>query len=252
MKTISSDKNLVVWKRNKNESNIELPVLGGDQYFLKPMYSHLFVACADILKTKKIASFVKTWQKLVDDECQNVKNSIRNATRDFKVSDSALDLVVNKFRGNAGEILVEMLAENGMLSNICKPGTYTPVDPDNERFIDAEGIRNGMPVGIQIKNYNAFSFVKHETFIKSAAMDSIWIRQEKRPADLGEFISTPGQYIISLSETQDIFCEMYRNIVVFLGPKWFESLKIQGSIKTGESAKWQMFRETAQLIDSCR
>lgn len=80
-------------------------------------------------------------------------------------------------------------------------------------------------------------------------MDSVWIRQEKRPIDLEEFTSTPGQYIISLSETQDIFCEMYRNIVVFLGPKWFESLKIQGSIKTGESAKWQMFTDVADEIE---
>lgn len=144
MKTVSSDRNLLIWKRNKNGSNIELPVLGGDEYYLRGNYAHLFRTVAETLKAKKVASFVRLWLDLVNSECSAVEKRIRESAKEFKPSKSAVELVVNKFRGNCGEILVETLAENGLLSNICKPGTYEPVDPDNEKFIDAEGVRNGM------------------------------------------------------------------------------------------------------------
>ena len=244
MKTLD----LVAWKRNENISNIYVSAVGGDEMFLKPYYVSVFKECANTLKNTKANSFVENvWQPICDDACRSVHKAVSDACRSngIDVDISSIERVVNKFRGNLGEILVEMLADNGLLDFI-KPGTYDPVDPTREEFFDATAKRNGMLVGIQVKNYSKFNKVGLEVFLKAAAQSDLWMRRDKMPnLDL----TSPCQYIISTSEAESCLAERFNGSVVFLGPKWLDSKRITGSSKTKESAKWMMFAEVAEFVE---
>ena len=239
MKTLD----LVSWKRNENMSNIYASAVGGDEMFLKPYYAAVFEDCANLLKSAKVNSFVENvWQPICDGACSDVRTAVsRVANADI----SAIDRVVAKFRGNLGEMLVEMLAENGLLDFI-KPGTYDPVDPTREEFFDATAKRNGMLVGIQVKNYSKFNKVGLEVFLKAAAQSDLWLRRDQIP---NLDMTSPCQYVISTSEASLGLEERFKGSVVFLGPKWLDSKRITGSTKTKESAKWMMFAEVANAVN---
>lgn len=244
---------LVAWKRNENMSNIYVSSLGGDIMLLKPHFAAVFEDCANVLKHARIASFVNdVWDPICTQHCAEVRNDIvkRLENSNFSVDFNAVERVVNKFRGNLGEILVEMLAGNGMLDFIT-PGTYEPVDPEHEEFYDAKGMRNGLPVGIQVKNYGKHNKVDEEVFMKAAAQSDRWLRKDRVVSqdDIMEFISTPCQYIIATSlPKNEQYIDWFKGSVVFLGPKWLDSKRITGSSKTGESPKWKMFDEVAKLV----
>ena len=239
MKTLD----LVSWKRNENMSNIYVSTVGGDEMFLKPHYAAVFEDCANLLKNAKVNSFVENvWQPICDGACSDVRTAV---SRVANVDISAIDRVVAKFRGNLGEMLVEMLAENGLLDFI-KPGTYDPVDPTREEFFDATAKRNGMLVGIQVKNYSKFNKVGLEVFLKAAAQSDLWLRRDQI-SNLD--MTSPCQYVISTSEASLGLEERFKGSVVFLGPKWLDSKRITGSTKTKESAKWMMFAEVAEFIE---
>ena len=239
MKTLD----LVSWKRNENMSNIYASTVGGDEMFLKPHYAAVFEDCANLLKNAKVNSFVENvWQPICDGACSDVRTAVsRVANADI----SAIDRVVAKFRGNLGEMLVEMLAENGLLDFI-KPGTYDPVDPTREEFFDATAKRNSMLVGIQVKNYSKFNKVGLEVFLKAAAQSDLWLRRDQIP---NLDMTSPCQYVISTSEASLGLEERFKGSVVFLGPKWLDSKRITGSTKTKESAKWMMFAEVANAVN---
>ena len=243
MKTLD----LVSWKRNENMSNIYASAVSGDEMFLKPHYAAVFEDCANLLKNAKVNSFVENvWQPICDGACSDVRTAVsRVANADI----SAIDRVVAKFRGNLGEMLVEMLAENGMLDFI-KFGTYEPVDPTREEFFDATAKRNGLPIGIQVKNYSKFNKVGLEVFLKAAAQSDLWLRRDEMcKSCLEDFTSSPCQYVISTSEASLGLEERFKGSVVFLGPKWLDSKRITGSTKTKESAKWMMFAEVANAVN---
>ena len=240
MKTLD----LVAWKRNENTSNIYVSAIGGDEMFLKPYYVSVFEECANTLKNTKANSFVENvWQPICDDACRSVHKAVSDACRSngIDVDISSIERVVKKFRGNLGEIL----ADNGLLDFI-KPGTYDPVDPTREEFFDATAKRNGMLVGIQVKNYSKFNKVDLEVFLKAAAQSDLWMRRDKMP---NLDVTSPCQYIISTSEAESCLAERFNGSVVFLGPKWLDSKRITGSSKTKESAKWMMFAEVAEFVE---
>lgn len=240
MKTLD----LVSWKRNENMSNIYASTVGGDEMFLKPHYAAVFEDCANLLKNAKVNSFVENvWQPICDGACSDVRTAV---SRVANVDISAIDRVVAKFRGNLGEMLVEMLAENGLLDFI-KPGTYDPVDPTREEFFDATAKRNGMLVGIQVKNYSKFNKVGLEVFLKAAAQSDLWLRRDQIP---NLDMTSPCQYVISTSEASLGLEERFKGSVVFLGPKWLDSKRITGSTKTKESAKWMMFADVAEAVNN--
>ena len=250
MTTVSSnDKSLLLWKHNINKSCIFESCIGGDPLFLKRHFSTLFRKISILLKEKVRASFVDTWQRMCDESCKDVAIAL-GKHGNFKQDDIAR--VIAKFRGNCGEILVEMLAEKGILDFI-EPGSYVPVDPENERFVDGEGLRNGLPVGIQVKNYSKGNLVGGEVLVKAAAMSDLWLRHDRKikDEDILEFLKSPCQYIVSMTDIKnDALTDRYLSSVVFLGPKWLDMKKIQGSVKTGENAKWKMFEQVADEIDS--
>ncbi len=244
MKTLD----LVAWKRNENMSNIYVSAVGGDEMFLKSHYAAVFEDCANLLKNAKVNSFVdNVWQPICDDACRSVQNAVSNACHGshIDVDEASVNRVTTKFRGNLGEMLVEMLAENGLLDFI-KPGTYDPVDPTREEFFDATAKRNGMLVGIQVKNYSKFNKVSLEVFLKAAAQSDLWLRRDQMP---NLDMTSPCQYIISTSEAESCLDDRFKGSVVFLGPKWLDSKRITGSTKTRESAKWMMFAEVAEAVN---
>lgn len=249
MKTLQ----LVTWKRNENTSNIYVSALGGDEMILKPCFAWLFKTCAEKLKSGKASSFSDLWSDLSSEAEEMAGRMVEAAlaAHNSPADDGDLTRVKNKFRGNCGEIMAEMLAENGLLDFI-KPGTYEPVDPTREEFFDATGKRNGLLVGIQVKNYSKFNKVKQKTFLKAAAQSDLWLRRDHlcKADDLADFTSSPCQYIISTSDADPGLEDMFRGSVVFLGPKWLDSKRIQGSTKTGESPKWKMLEEVAELIEA--
>lgn len=253
MNTVTSDKNLIVWDQNINGSNIYVSSLNGNKFFLKEHYANVFKQIANQLHENKKTKFLKVWITICNSEIKTVKKRLtsilKNNNVKFKTDD--IDKIIDKFRGNLGEILIEMFAENGILDFI-KPGSYVPVDPNNEQYIDAEAIRNGLPIGIQIKNYNESSRVGREVLTKASAMSDLWLRRDKRIADedILDFIKTPCQYIIStVNPENEMLLDDYKSSVVFLGPTWFESKNIHGNYKTGEMPKWKMFDEVAKLIE---
>ena len=84
-------------------------------------------------------------------------------------------------------------------------------------------------------------------------MSDLWLRHDRKikDEDILEFLKSPCQYIISMTDVKnDILTDRYLSSVVFLGPKWLDMKKIQGSVKTGENAKWKMFEQIADEIDS--
>lgn len=253
MKTLE----LVTWKRNENMSNIYVSSIGGDPLILKPFFTAVFEDCASLLKAAKMSSFVHdVWDPICTRQCDAARDCISQALvkNGFQADSSAVDRVIRKFRGNLGEMLVEMLAENGILDFI-KPGTYETVDPTHEEFYDARAVRNGLPVGIQVKNYSKYNYVDEEVFLKAAAQSDLWLRKDRvvsQAEDIAEFISTPCQYIISTSEPKNPQClDWFKGSVVFLGPKWLDSKRLTGSSKTGESSKWRMFDDVAKMIAAC-
>lgn len=256
MNTVTSDKNLIVWDQNRNGSNIYVSSLNGNKFFLKEHYANVFKQIANQLHEKQKTKFLKIWITTCNKEIKTVKKRLitilKNNNVNFKTDD--IDKVINKFRGNLGEILIEMFAENGLLDFI-KPGSYNTVDPTNEQYIDADAIRNGLPVGIQIKNYDAHNRnnrISRTTFNKAAAMSDLWLRRDKLIADedILDFIKTPCQYIIStVNPENEMLLDDYKSSVVFLGPSWFESKNIHGNDKTCEMSKWKMFDEVAKLIE---
>lgn len=252
MKTAS----LVVWKRNENRSHIFVSALGGDTLFLKPFYLEVFKTCASELKNNKLGSFVDLWCKTCDNVVKKAFTEISKHVEHDEAGDwsEAVEKVTTKMRGNLGEMLVELMAENGMLDFI-KPGTYEPVDPENEEYIDATAKRNGLPVGIQVKNYSSHNTIDDIVFLKAAAMSDLWLRRDGgiKDEDLKEFTKTPCQYIISTSRSRnELLEERFKGSVVFLGPSWIDARKIQGSSKTGESSKWKMFEEACDEIEAVK
>lgn len=252
MQTITSDKNLICWKRNANSSNIALSSLNGNDMILKEHYRNVFAKVAETLHEGPKAKFLPIWIKACNEEYAAVIKHLDQVLRsnDCFVATDCLNLVAIKFRGNLGEILIEMLANEGILDFI-KPGSYKPVDPDNEEYIDAEAVRNGLPIGIQIKNYGEFSRVGREVLTKASAMSDLWLRRDKRIADedILEFVKTPCQYIIStVDPSTEMLCDDYKSSVVFRGPKWFESKKLHGSTKLGTMPMWRMFSDVAKLL----
>lgn len=252
MKTISSDKSLVLFDQNRSSSNIHHINDGiGTKLLLKDNYFNVFNTLAEELKTKQYVSFVKLWHKVCDKECSIVKAKLRALIlNDYEDAEPDIEAVVKKFRGNLGEIFAEMFFTNNMFQ-LVDGSSYEPVDPTNERFIDATSVStaDGLPIGIQVKNYNV-ELVKKETFDKAAAEDSYWLRVDKKikPEDFSAYLSSPHQLILSFTDTQSLFKTSHADVVMFLGPKDIDNAKIQGDIKHKFPSKWQLFKKIADEI----
>ena len=226
MKTISSDKSLVKWQQNINGSNITQV----DEYFLKNNYICVFKQLAEFAAVEgPKTTFIDAWYSVCSASCDALVAKLSQ----YGDSQSVM-LVVNKFRGNLGEIMAEKVFELFGTQWDVMPGSYDTVDPQNEMFIDAQGkhMADGLPVGIQVKNYSVHSKnhrnpVKWETFIKSMAMNSYWCADVKivKPEQYAQFFKFQRQYIFSFTPADfKKLVDDYKGSVRFIGPEEIEKL----------------------------
>lgn len=252
MKTINSEKSLVLFDQNRSSSNIHHINDGiGTRLLLKTNYLNVFNTIAEELKTKQYVSFVKLWHKVCDKACSTVRAKLRDLIlNDYEDAETDIDKVVVKFRGNLGEIFAEAFFTNN-LSQFVDGSSYEPVDPTNERFVDATSTSpiDNLPIGIQVKNYNV-ELVHIETFVKAAAEDCYWLRVDKKikPEDVAAYLSSPHQVIFSFTDTRDLFKESHAAAVIFLGPWYIDSVNLQGNVKMQIPARWQFFKKIADEI----
>lgn len=253
MKTISSSKSLILFEQNRSKSNIHhINDSIGTRLLLKDNYFNVFNAIAEELKIQQYVPFVKLWHKVCDKECNAVRAKLRDLIlNDYKDARSNIEKVVMKFRGNLGEIFAEAFFTNN-LSQFVDGSSYEPVDPTNERFIDATSTStaDGLPIGIQVKNYNA-ELVNKETFDKAAAEDCYWLRVDKKikSEDVATYLSSPHQVIFSFTDTEDLFKKSHADVVIFLGPWYIDSVNLQGNVKMKIPARWKLFKKIADEIE---
>jgi len=227
MNTITSNKSLVFWKQNINGSNITTV----KPLFLKENYLSVFEQIkirTDINDSK--TKFLNIWHYIINNECKIIDNKLKHYTTD----NESINLVINKFRGNIGEIFVEKLFIDFGMNFDVVPSSYVPVDPTHEEYIDAEGIHpaDGFPVGIQIKNYSK-DFKENQVnrliFSKSMAMTTHWLQDNKKvdPDNFIKFLKIPRQIIFSFTDVKDhrVLTD-YQGSVRFIGPKTIEKLDL--------------------------
>jgi len=124
MKTISSDKSLVKWQQNINGSNITQV----DENFLRENFIAAFGQLAEFAAVEgPKASFIDAWHSICSISCDALVDKLAQICRDRE----CIDKVVNKFRGNMGEIMAEKVFELFGIQWDIMPGTYDTVDPQN-------------------------------------------------------------------------------------------------------------------------
>jgi len=250
MQTVSGQKSLILFDQNRSDSNVySFDGVDDIRLFIKPHYENLFVGLAEELKTKQYTSFVKLWHKLCDSECKALRDKLAAALPD-KNKDGA-DRVTAKFRGNCGEIFAEAFFLNGLASEYVNGSTYRPVDPTNERFVDADvkSVIDGLPMGVQVKNYDSV-LVKGEIFNKAAAEDMFRLRNDSlvQPEDFVAYLSSPRQIIFSFTPAEKFLIESNSKIVLFLGPDFIDRKKLHGDVSKNVPARWRMFELIAEEI----
>lgn len=257
MQTISSANSLILFKNNRNKSNIFINNGQNIELILKENYENVFRNIENDLKSnKEYVSFVKLWHKHCNIECKNVFRKIKKLIKEKHNAnepniDDQINLITYKFRGNLGEIFAEAFFKNGLANEICDGTTYAPVDPNKERYVDADAMSNstGLQMGIQIKNYND-ELVAKKVFDKAGTEDSLRIRTDKflNKEDKLTYISSPHQIILSFTDALDLFIDTYKDIVVFLGPRYIDSKNLQGNLKLRIPPKIFFFKKIADEI----
>lgn len=228
MKTISSKNSLIYWIRNINGSNIS----NVNSLILKENYISVFSKLFDLTSSNGIkVKFLEMWHHLINEECKAVCNKLKNYSSD----PNSIALVVNKFRGNIGEIFAEKIFTDFGYNFDIIPTTYDTVDPANEEFLDAVAKHpiDNLPIGIQIKNYHKDfleNTVSRETFVKSMAMTTHWVQDTKLIdyEKLPDFFKIPRQIIFSYTNIgNSSLLSDYVGSVRFIGPKEIAKLNFE-------------------------
>lgn len=252
MKTVSSEKSLVLFDQNRSSSNIHHVNEGiGTRLLLKENYANVFNTLSESLKSAQYVSFVKLWRNVCNEECGAVKEKLKKLImNDYEDAAPDIERVVMKFRGNLGEIFAELFFTN-RLSQFVDGDDYRPVDPGNERFIDATSTSpiDGLPIGIQVKNYDV-ELVHKETFDKSAAEDCYWLRIDRKieKKDIETYLSSPHQVIFSFTDAKDLFKTSHADVVMFLGPQYIDKARLHGDYKMKIPSRWKLFKDVADEI----
>ena len=229
MNTISSENSLLYWKQNLNRSNIS----GVDKLFLKENFSNVFTKMKDFAYiTEAKGSFLEKWHQTVTEECEAIVKKLQPYCNNLE----PIVLVALKFRGNLGEIMAERIFNDfGMLYGVI-PNSYVPVDPTNEMFIDASSKYAGdnLPIGIQVKNYKQdkghSNPVTWEIFVKSAAMTTYWMQDQKliTSSDFEKYLKIPRQIIFSFTDaSSSMIVEQFQNSVKFIGPSEIKKMDLE-------------------------
>lgn len=249
MKTVSADLNtsLIYWKQTCNKYELgyskaaELKI-DLDRYFIES-YADVFKEIENKLIASKKVSFVKLWKDVLNSKLSKLRKKISTDFAPVNIESENVDKMINKFRGNCGEILIEKLVEVGYFSKYFK--NYIPIDPNHEDYTDASADElNGKgKIGIQIKNFNTTK-IERTIIEKAAIMDSIWIRNKKASLD---YIS---QIIISFTDRDDDYkIADLKNCHIFIGPKEIDNFDLTGKLFEQNGSNHNLFKELYTEIE---
>lgn len=242
LKTVSSADSLITFDRTVNRpNNVSLTQFGGDVLAFKEDYLNFFRSLENGLSAGTVVSFVKLWKEKTNKACAAVFKKTRKAG----CPDENATRIENKFRGNVAEIFAERLFSE--YPAFFKTGTYVPVDPDHEEGVDAKAVSSisGLAVGIQIKNYDTGK--PSIDVFRTAGDESDKYVHTLDAEQFKSFLTHPNQYLLSFTEAEPVIVESYRGRVEFLGPKWVDSLGLQGH-RAEKTGRWLFFKEIADEI----
>lgn len=233
MNTISSENSLLTWKHTNGWGTYGANLQGVvPEDFLKEDYINVFSILQKYAETDvKKLKFIDAWQ----DVCKNACIALADKLTSIANAEQSI-IVISKFRGNLGEIMAEKIFSTfGAMWDVA-PESYKTVDPENEMFLDAQGVHiaDRMPIGIQVKNYSTHPMktnaISWEVFTKSMAMTTYWLQCSGlvKPENMSSFLSIPRQFIFSFTPVSfDIIAENYKKAVRFIGPAEIEKLDLQ-------------------------
>lgn len=213
LKTITQSK-LYAWEQNRNMQNV-FKTENLENYILQH-YKDFWSGFKVKVSSRDLVSFTKAWVQY----CDKYWNILHRSLKNEKVcTDEQANKIANKFRGNVGEILAEyILTEFG--SYIDKT-TYDPVDPSNERFVDAFAqSKDGVDVNIQVKNFSGE--LDYLAFYKLAMEGLVYLY--KNPDKSERFLKRPRQVLLTFTNT--VFSKNeadYRLVVNVIGPSEIDS-----------------------------
>ena len=210
----------------------------------------VFAGVASALKSKHVNKLMPLWQDALSSAETELRELVTGAVINHSSNDGErANRVVNKFRGNCGEIFAEKFFKSGLGSDVCKPESYVPVDPNHEEGIDATAVScvSNMKIGIQVKNF-AKSKVGLETFRTAGDESDKLSHALENVEQFVDFLRCPSQVIFSFTEAEDVIVKDYEKRVRFLGPSYIESKGICG--KKGDSCgNWTFFQDIVDEID---
>lgn len=218
LKTIKSEKNLLNWEQNRNGvslwENVNETELGD---LTKKVYKCFFIFFLKLSKNKNYISFTGEWVK----GCSKAVKSITKYLKaSYNLSEENAQRIAHKFRGNVGEIVAEYIFTE--LDTHIDRATYKPVDPENERFLDATAkAKDDIQMLIQVKNYSGE--VNKEPFLKLAMEAMIYLYNNKKKA--AEFLSRKRALLLTFTDKKYTpFEKDYAKIVETIGPGEIDKL----------------------------
>lgn len=218
LKTVVSEKNLLNWEQNRNGvplyENCNETTL---QNLSRKAYKCFFISLLKQFRDSNRFSFTDDWVRYCD---KAVKQISKYLVKNFNLSEENADRVAHKFRGNVGEIVAEYIFTE--LDTHIDRSTYKPVDPENERFLDAKAkAKDGIQVNIQVKNYHGE--IDKEPFLKLAMEGMIYLYDNKKKAS--EFLSRRRSLLLSFTDKKYTpFEKDYAKVVETVGPGEIDKL----------------------------
>ena len=213
LKTIKSEKNLLNWEQNRNGvplyENCNETIL---QNLSRKTYKCFFISLLKQFKNHNRASFTDDWVKYCDKAAKQISKYL---VKNFKLSEENAQRIAHKFRGNVGEIVAEYIFTE--LDTHIDRSTYKPVDPENERFLDATAkAKDDIQMLIQVKNYSGE--VNKEPFLKLAMEAMIYLYNNKKKA--AEFLSRKRALLLTFTDKKYTpFEKDYAKVVETVGPE---------------------------------
>lgn len=256
--TLTGDKSLILTQQTLNRSNI----LGLEDLFFKNNYFNVFNRIANDFEStaKPFATFTDKWQEVIEVEEALIKQQlIKYLTTSLSKSEitdedkSHINLILNKFRGNCGEIFAEAFFREGFMSSFGIKNIYEPVDPTNERYDDGRSysMRDGLPIGIQVKTFSkhtSSAINPREIFDKTVTMYTLTLLSLS-DSDKLKFMTQPRQIIFSFTDfAEDYIKKDYEIITLFVGPKDINKANLQGNFKKGLTPNYTFFKDIAEAI----
>jgi len=215
LKTLCGNKSLILWKHNRNNANVYQPI-GDTSYdnFVKEQFIIFFTKLRKKLVEANYNSFCKLWLTLSDAWKNETSMNLENFVHNIGLNDKTK--ILNKMRGNIGEIFAEQFFQNFGFKYMIFPQTYEPIDPENERFADAHAdMSDGIKCSIQVKNYSGE--IPIEILRKACCEDCFALREQSDPL---RYLSAKRQILFSF--TDKCFSPLeddYGKIIRLIGPK---------------------------------